>query len=70
MATVKKRIWTTKQGESREAWICDYTDQGGVRRQKTFAKKKPKSKARYSQSKPERLLQNHPPKIKLELTSA
>jgi integrase len=40
MAKVKKRKWTTKQGESREAWICDYTDQDGVRRLKTFATKK------------------------------
>jgi integrase len=40
MAKVKKRKWTTKQGESREAWIVDYSDQQGVRRLKTFATKK------------------------------
>jgi integrase len=40
MAKVKKRKWVTKQGESREAWIVNYTDQQGVRRLKTFATKK------------------------------
>jgi integrase len=40
MAKVKKRKWVTKQGEGREAWIVDYTDQQGTRRLKTFATKK------------------------------
>jgi integrase len=40
MALVKTRKWTTKQGENREAWIVDYTDQHGKRRLKTFARKK------------------------------
>ena len=24
---VRKRIWTTKSGERKEAWVVDYTDQ-------------------------------------------
>jgi integrase len=40
MAKVKKRKWVTKQGEGREAWIVDYTDQQGTRRLKTFTTKK------------------------------
>src|SRR5215831_6409420 len=38
--SVRKRAWTTKQGESREAWIVDYTDQQGGRHIHTFARKK------------------------------
>jgi integrase len=38
--SVRKRIWKTKQGETREAWIVDYTDQAGERRLKTFDRKK------------------------------
>jgi hypothetical protein len=40
--SVRKRTWTTQSGEGREAWVVDYVDKvdGGVRRQKTFAKKK------------------------------
>ena len=37
---VRKRIWKTKTGEPREAWIVDYTDQAGDRHIETFAKKK------------------------------
>jgi hypothetical protein len=40
MAKVKKRTWVTKRGESREAWVVDYSDQFGVRRLKTFELKK------------------------------
>jgi len=40
MAKVKRRKWTTKQGEGREAWVVDYSDQHGVRRLKTFDLKK------------------------------
>ena len=40
MAKVKKRTWVTKQGESREAWVVDYSDQHGVHRLKTFELKK------------------------------
>ena len=38
--SVRKRAWTTRSGEDREAWIVDYTDQGGKRRLKTFDRKK------------------------------
>src|SRR5438445_257570 len=37
--SVRKRTWTVK-GIRREAWIVDYVDTAGKRRQKTFAKKK------------------------------
>jgi integrase len=39
MAKVRKRTWTNKAGEQ-AAWIADYRDQSGVRRQKTFDTKK------------------------------
>jgi integrase len=38
--SVRKRAWITRQGESREAWIVDYTDQQGGRHLQTFARKK------------------------------
>jgi integrase len=38
--SIRKREWTTAGGEQREAWIVDYADQQGVRRLKTFKKKK------------------------------
>jgi integrase len=38
--SVRKREWTTTQGEQREAWIVDYFDAGGTRRLKTFKRKK------------------------------
>src|SRR5215510_4001590 len=38
--SVRKREWTTRNGEEREAWVVDYTDAGGVRRLKTFERKK------------------------------
>jgi integrase len=37
--SVRKRKWTTKGGEEREAWIVQYIDQDGVDRIKTFARK-------------------------------
>jgi integrase len=36
---VRKRIWTTRAGETREAWIVDYADAEG-RHIETFARKK------------------------------
>ncbi len=39
MATVRKRKWT-HGGQERTAWIADYFDQSGKRRQKTFNTKK------------------------------
>jgi integrase len=38
--SVRKRAWVTRQGESREAWIVDYTDQQGERHIQTFTRKK------------------------------
>lgn len=38
--SVRKREWTTAKGEEKSAWIVDYFDTKGVRRLKTFAKKK------------------------------
>jgi integrase len=38
--SVRKRRWTTRTGEFKEAWIVDYTDAKGERHIETFAKKK------------------------------
>jgi integrase len=38
--SVRKRTWLTSKGAQREAWIVDYPDAGGVRRLKTFRRKK------------------------------
>jgi hypothetical protein len=38
--SVRKRSWTTRTGEQREAWITDYTDQDGDRHIRTFDRKK------------------------------
>jgi integrase len=38
--SVRKRSWTTRLGEPKEAWIVDYTDQQGARHIHTFARKK------------------------------
>jgi hypothetical protein len=38
--SIRKRKWTTAKGEKKEAWVFDYTDQKGVRRLKTFEKKR------------------------------
>jgi integrase len=38
--SVRKRKWTTRNGEPREAWIVDYVDREGERHIETFAKKK------------------------------
>lgn len=38
--TVRKRKWKTAKGEAKEAWVVDYADNGGVRRLKTFERKK------------------------------
>lgn len=36
MATVKKRVWTTRRGEQKEAWRVSYTDNIGRRWHKQF----------------------------------
>jgi integrase len=38
--SVRKRAWTTRSGEAREAWVVDYSDQEGTRVLKTFDRKK------------------------------
>ena len=38
--SVRKRKWTTRSGEAKEAWIVDYFDQDGDRHIQTFARKK------------------------------
>ncbi|RWQ54347.1 site-specific integrase [Mesorhizobium sp.] len=38
--SIRKRAWKTSKGEAKTAWIVDYVDGKGVRRLKTFAKKK------------------------------
>jgi integrase len=38
--SVRKREWTTRRGECKEAWIVDYTDQHGERHIQTFSRKK------------------------------
>jgi integrase len=38
--SVRKRKWTTRSGNPREAWVVDYVDQRGERHIETFAKKK------------------------------
>ena len=40
MATIRKRTWQTKGGESAPPGSADYSDQDGKRRLKTFATKK------------------------------
>jgi integrase len=38
--SVRKRTWTTRKGETKEAWIVDYADQDGERHIRTFDRKK------------------------------
>src|SRR4029450_12902315 len=38
--SVRKRTWTTRKGEVKEAWIVDYVDAGGDRHIETFERKK------------------------------
>jgi integrase len=38
--SVRKRRWTTASGAAKEAWVADYVDGKGVRRLKTFDRKK------------------------------
>jgi integrase len=38
--SVRKRSWTTKTGERREAWVVDYVDQQGDRHIETFARQR------------------------------
>ena len=38
--SVRKRRWKAPSGETKEAWIVDYSDQQGARHLKTFARKR------------------------------
>ena len=38
--SVRKRVWKTRKGETKEAWIVDYADGTGQRRIRTFDRKK------------------------------
>jgi integrase len=38
--SIRKRAWTTRTGEAKEAWIVDYFDQDGVRHIETRKRKK------------------------------
>lgn len=38
--SIRKRTWTTKKGERKEAWVVDYKDSQGRRAIKTFRRKK------------------------------
>ena len=38
--SVRRRSWTTKSGEAREAWVVNYTDSRGARRIATFERKR------------------------------
>jgi integrase len=38
--SVRKRTWTTRKGEKKEAWIVAYADQDGERHIQTFSRKK------------------------------
>jgi integrase len=38
--SVRKRVWKSPNGETKEAWVVDYRDQHGDRHLKTFARKK------------------------------
>lgn len=48
--SVRKRAWTTRKGEAKEAWIVDYVDQEGDRHIETFERKKD-ADARHDQVK-------------------
>ena len=37
---VRKRVWMTRKGEQKTAWVVDYRDQGGKRHIETFDRKK------------------------------
>jgi integrase len=38
--SIRRRRWTTRKGEIKEAWVVAYTDSNGARRLKTFTRKK------------------------------
>jgi hypothetical protein len=38
--SVRKRVWRNGDGSQGEAWVVNYTDRGGVRRLKSFDRKR------------------------------
>jgi len=40
MSSIRRRTWIARNGETKTAWLVDYSDTGGKRRAKQFAKKK------------------------------
>jgi integrase len=38
--SVRRRAWTTKAGERREAWVVDYVDRDGIRHVESFDRKR------------------------------
>ena len=40
MTAIRKRSWTSPNGEAKTAWLVDYRDQSGKRRAKQFSRKK------------------------------
>jgi hypothetical protein len=38
--SIRKREWKSPDGEAKEAWVVNYTDAGGKRRLRTFARKR------------------------------
>jgi|GEM_PF-5889678 len=40
MASIRKRLWNDQRGTERSAWVVDYFDQAGKRRQRTFKTKR------------------------------
>lgn len=40
MAVVRKRVWTNPKGDTKVAWVADYTDQQGTRRYRQFELKR------------------------------
>ena len=38
--SVRKRTWKTRNGDQKECWIVDYTDQSGKRHIQTFERMK------------------------------
>ena len=40
MTAIRKRTWTDRRGEQRQAWLVDYRDSAGKRRSKQFSRKK------------------------------
>jgi hypothetical protein len=38
--SVRKRTWCNRDGSQGEAWVVSYTDRGGIRRLKSFDRKR------------------------------